>query len=134
MITDLHQWILATLSADAALQAELGDPLRIYTTVPRRRVLPCLILGRIEATDWSTDTEDGLAFVVTMHAWSREANRAQLYRIADRMLELLRTADPDAGGARVVLVTQLAASYAREREQDAFHGRFRFRFLCEPAV
>ncbi|WP_306118132.1 MULTISPECIES: DUF3168 domain-containing protein [unclassified Roseitalea] len=134
MIDDLHRWLFAVLAADAALKSDLGDPARIYDTVPPGRALPCLIIRRIEATDWSTADLAGEAFIVTVHVWSREDSRAELYRIADRAQAVIDAADPLAGSTRIVLASPLSKAFRRERDQHAFFGQLRFRFLCEPAA
>ncbi|WP_349364048.1 MAG: DUF3168 domain-containing protein [Roseitalea porphyridii] len=135
MIDDLHLWLFGLLSADAALIAELGDPPSIFDRPPPRRALPAVYLGRIEASDWSTDDGPGQAFIATIHVYARGANRSGLYPIADRIGALITGATPaTAGGARIVLATQLTATYAHERAQSAFRGTLRLRFLCEPAA
>jgi len=132
MIADLHGWLFDQLSSDAALQADLGDPARLYDAVPPGRRLPCVVLSRIEASDWSTADMPGEAFLATINIWSRAQNRAELYRIADRLAALLDDADPAAGATRVVLVEPVTKTFAREREQDAHRAILRFRILCEP--
>ncbi len=132
MIADLQTWLFAHLSGDAALRTDLGDPARIYDTVPAGRQLPCIVLRRVEATEWSTADLPGRALMATIDIWSRSENRAELYRIADRVTAVLRNADPVAGATRIVLTVPLTQSFTRERDQDAFFGQLRFRFLCEP--
>ena len=135
MIDDLHLWLFSLLAGDAALQADLGDPARIFDKPPPRRALPSLYLGRIEASDWSTDDGLGQAFIATLHIYSRGPSRAELYRIASRISELLASESwPGlAGSTRIVLATEMSASFAHLREEAAFHGIIRFRFLCEPS-
>lgn len=135
MIDDLHLWLFSLLAGDAALQADLGDPARIFDKPPPRRALPSLYLGRIEASDWSTDDGLGQAFIATLHIYSRGPSRAELYRIAGRISELFASASLPAvaGSARIVLATKLSASFAHLRAEAAFHGINRFRFLSEPS-
>ena len=133
MIADIHAWLIAGLSADVALRDDLGDPPRIFDTVPRRRQLPCVVLGPIEQSDWSASDAKGVALVVSLTIWSRAQNRAELYRIAERIGIALDAADPVHGDMRIVLTAPLASAYRFDRDQDAFRGQLRFRLLCEPA-
>lgn len=133
MIADLHNWLFDRLSNDAALLADLGDPARVYDTIPTRRGLPCIVISRIEATDWSTADARGEAHLATINVWSRGQNRIEVYRIADRVAAVLDAADGEAGASRIVLVTPVTKTFIREREQDAFQAILRFRMLCEPA-
>lgn len=134
MIDDLHQWLFAQLSGDTALQADLGEPPRIFDKPPPRRALPSVYIGRIEAGDWGTDDCPGQALNATLHIYSRGPNRAELYRIASRISErIANAAMPIATGSmRLVLATEVSASFAHIRQEDAFHAAMRFRFLCEP--
>ena len=135
MIDDLHRWLFGLLSSDAALIAELGEPPSIFDRPPPRRALPAVYLGRIEASDWSTDDGPGRAFVATIHIYARGPNRGALYAIAGRVSARVPAAAPAVAGAtRIVLATPLSAAYAHERGQAAFHGTLRLRFLCEPAA
>lgn len=135
MIDDLHRWLFGLLSSDAALIAELGDPPSIFDRPPPRRALPAVYLGRIEASDWSTDDGPGRAFLATIHIYARGPSRGVLYTVAERVSERVPAAAPaTADATRIVLATQSSAAYAHERGQAAFHGTLRFRFLCEPAA
>ena len=134
MIDDLHQWLFAQLSGDPALQADLGDPPRIFDKPPPRRALPSLYIGRIEATDWGTDDCPGQALTATLHLYTRGPSRADLYRIAGRISDRIANAPTPliAGATRLVLAQEVSASFAHLREDEAFHAALRFRFLCEP--
>ena len=90
------------------------------------------MVRRVEATDWSTDDRPGQAVVATLDIWSRAQNRTELHRIADRMAEVVATADPLAGATRIVLVAPLTRTFSHMPDQDAFFGQLRFRLLCEP--
>ena len=132
MIADLQAWLIACLAGDAALKADLGEPARVYDTVPAGRQLPCVLLRRIEASDWGTADMAGQALIATLDIWSRAGNRAEVYRIADRIASALSVAERTAGHTNIVLAHRLTEAFTRERDQDAFFGRMRFRFLCEP--
>lgn len=135
MIDDLHQWLIGLMSSDSVLTVALGDPPAIFDRPPARRELPAVYLGRVEASDWSTDDVPGQAFVATIHVYARGPNRGELYSIANRIHQLVAGAVPATVSAtRIVLATALSATHAHERADRAFHGTLRFRFLCEPAV
>ncbi|MCR9120713.1 MAG: DUF3168 domain-containing protein [Phyllobacteriaceae bacterium] len=131
MIGDLHAWLFDQLASDAVLIADLGDPPRIFDRPPRRRALPAVYIGRIEASDWSTDDERGKAVSVVIHAYARGPGRTGVDRIATRIQDILTDAVPaTAQSTRIVLATPVTASTAYEREQAAFHATVRLRFLC----
>lgn len=134
MTGDLHAWLLDQLASDTALIADLGDPPRIFDRPPPRRALPAVYVGRIEASDWSTDDSLGQAVSVVIHAYARGPGRTDVDRIASRIEDILTDAVPaTAQSTGIVLATPVTASTAYEREQAAFHATVRLRFLCAPA-
>ena len=66
----LQQGLHAALSGDAALQALLGDPARIFDQVPQDSAFPYLVIGEDTTGPFDTKTEAGLEHRLTIHSWS----------------------------------------------------------------
>lgn len=127
----LQQAIYGTLSGHAGLLTLLGGA-RIYDDAPQRSQFPYLTFGRSTIRDWSTGTEDGEEHVLTLHVWSREAGRKQVFAIMGALREALHDADLSLSGYRLVNLRHEFSDARRDPDGDTYHGTVRFRAVTEP--
>jgi hypothetical protein len=132
-IEDVHAAIFALLDDDAQLATLLGRSNAIHDRVPVQRRFPFITIADINWTDWSTDTLPGRDLVTTIRIWSRGPNRRELYRISDRVCNVLTSWTGLAGDTHIVLSDRLTAAHDRDQLQRAFRATLRFRQLIEPA-
>jgi hypothetical protein len=119
----LQQAVYAALSGDAALQAWLGDPARLYDHVPGDAVHPYVVIGEIEGRPFDSKTSQGMSLTLSLHVWDgadggsggaapgyRGAGR--LRQIMARLVALLDRAALDLDGHSLVML-RLAQSETR---------------------
>jgi len=131
-IEHIHEAAIARLVNDGQLSVLLGRADAIHDRVPLQRRFPFVTITDVNWTDWSTDTLPGYDLVTTIRVWSRASNRRQLYRIADRITQLLSTWHGTVEGTHIVLSDRLTATFERDPAQRAFRATLRFRQLIEP--
>jgi hypothetical protein len=122
------------VKADAGLVAQLGaDAMTDRTVRPQR--FPALVLGTVEARDYSTGEAEGAEILLTLEAWSAKSRReaeelvADLRRVAVGMPEALPVAGP--GGFRLVNWRHRRTVSRREVKAGLFVAEASFRAVVE---
>jgi len=128
----LQQAVFATLSADSAVQAMLGDPPRIYDAVPRDAVFPYAVIGDGGESDWSTATEPGSEHMLTVHVWSRAPGHKESKEIAEAIRAALDGASLTITGQTLIDIRYLDTDYARASDGETYRASLRFRAVLEP--
>lgn len=128
-----QEWAIARLTGDSALQALFGGQVRIHDVIPSQRRFPFIVIGPVETAPEGTDSLPGQAVTMTVHVWSRSANRREAFRICDRVGTLLEAAPAVHGTLRIVVASVIASLVQRREADDAFHARLRLRALTEAA-
>jgi hypothetical protein len=127
----LQKAVVAALSADAAVDALVGD--RIYDAPPRDAAFPYVSFGEARVADWSTATDTGAEHRLIVEAWSRERGKRQCYEV----IEAVETALDDAALAlddhALVNLRFEFADVRREGDGITYRGTMRFRAVTEPA-
>lgn len=109
----LQKALIAWLREDAALQALLGDPARIWDAPPRSRVFPHLLIGRSESRPVGADG-CGVEHVLTLRCLSRFDGTEEAKAICAAVRARLHGARLEADGVRAI---SLRTTYA-----DVFHS------------
>lgn len=128
-----QEWVIARLAGDGALQALFGGTVRIHDVIPAQRRFPFIVIGPVETVPDGTDNLPGQAMTITVHVWSRSANRREAFRLSDRIGALLEQAPAVHGTLRIVLASVIASLVQRREADDAFHAQLRLRALTEAA-
>lgn len=128
-VNELLVALQAHLRLDAALGALIGpDGLR------DRRVLgldlPALLLGNVEARDFSTASEAGLECLLTLEAWSAEGRR-EVEAVADAVRGLLDDAELSLQAHRLVSLRHRRTVSRREVKTGFFVAEMSFRAVVE---
>lgn len=129
----LQQAVYSTLSIDAGVLGLLGGT-HIYDDVPQLADFPYLTFGQSSLRDWSTGTDDGNEHIFTLHVWSREAGRKQVYEIMAALRKALHEAPIPIAGFRLINLRHEFSDARREPDGDTYHGTVRFRAVTEPLV
>jgi Protein of unknown function (DUF3168) len=127
---DLHKAIVARLSSDAALLAQLGSA-KIYDRPPANAKLPYVSIGQTLSYDWSTASETGHEHLVTLHVWSRARGRIEAHAIMDAIRLRLEGLGPDLAGHRLTLMILEFEDVRHDVGEDGYHGTMRYRALTE---
>lgn len=115
--------------ADAALMAMLG-PQGISDRTVRPQRFPALVVGSVEARDFSTGEADGAEILLTIEAWSAVSRReaegllAEFRRVADALPEML-------DGFRLVNFRHRRTVSRREVKAGLFVAEASFRAVVE---
>src|SRR5258707_346563 len=110
----LQTAIFAALSADVNVQGALGDPPRLYDSVPRQPAFPYVTLGDARETAWDTKTERGREHHFSLTAWSRQPGHKQAKDIAGTLIDSLDAATLAPVGHTLVSLRFEDATHTRE--------------------
>lgn len=117
------------VKADAPLMAALGaQGLSDRTLRPQR--FPALVVGSVEARDFSTGEAEGAEILMTLEAWSAVSRReaeglvAEMPRVADGLPEM-------QGGFRLVNFRHRRTVSRREVKAGLFVAEASFRAVVE---
>jgi hypothetical protein len=117
------------VKADAALVAQLGpDGMTDRTVRPQR--FPALVLGTVEARDFSTGEAEGSEILLVLEAWSARSRReaeelvAELRRVVGEIGQAL-------GGYRLVNWAHRRTVSRREVKAGLFVAEASFRAVVE---
>ena len=119
--------IRAALLSDAALQALLGDPARVYDDPPADVVFPYVTLGRVESRAADAAAREALEHAVTLHAWSRYGGRAETLDMIAALRAALHNAPLAVEGRELVLLFATFADVFRSGDGRTTHGVLRLR-------
>ncbi len=129
---ELRTAIYAAITADAGLQALIGDPARVYDDVPPGASFPFITLGAGSASDWSTMTERGAEHLITLHVWSRYEGHKEALAILAALEALLHDASLTLSGHALVNLSVQGTEVLRDPSGNTTHGVIRFRAVTEP--
>ena len=123
----VYQW----LAADAALQAEIGDPARIFDDPPPDALFPYLTLGEARMSDWK-GVEGGLEHDVKLYVFSRYAGRREVKRILGAVYDALHEAALTVTGHNLINIRFVFADAFRRSDGETYQGVARFRAVTQP--
>lgn len=128
-INELLQAVHARLSGDAALTGLIGAD-GIHDRRLAKAPLPCLVIGTIEARDYSTGTETGCECLFSLEAWSASGRR-EAEEIAAIVRGLLEDADLTLPSATLVSLAHRKTVSRREVKTALFVAEMQFRAVLE---
>jgi hypothetical protein len=128
-VNSLLAGLQQAVKADAALMAVLGvQGLTDRTVRPQR--FPALVVGSVEARDFSTGEAEGAEILLTLEAWSAASRReaeglvAEVRRLAEGLPEML-------DGFRLVSFRHRRTTSRREVKAGLFVAEASFRAVME---
>lgn len=127
----LQQAVLTALTGDAALQALIGNPARVYDAVPPDPTYPYVVIGEGNAADWDTKDSDGMDQVMTIHAWSRYRGLKEAKQIMGAVLDALDQQALAVTGHTLVQLRFEFSDVLMDPDGLTRHGVQRFRALTE---
>ncbi len=128
---ELQKAVYQALAQDAALQAEIGDPPRIYDDPPPDAAFPYLTLGEARAADWK-GVEGGLEHDIRLHVFSRYAGRREVKRIIGAVYDALHDAALTLAGHQLVNIRFVFGDAFRRQDGETYQGVARFRAVTQP--
>ncbi|CAN5340180.1 hypothetical protein BH09PSE2_BH09PSE2_03450 [soil metagenome] len=124
--------LIAHLCAAPALNADLGDPPRVYDEPPDRPTYPYLSIGRAQSTPRGGDASEGVEQVLTLTVVSRYGGTEEAHRIKDALRTLLDDARLTLNGHRLVSLQVRFADVFRASDWRSIYGVIRLRAVTEP--
>ncbi len=128
----LQQAVYGALTGDAAIQAFLGNPTRVFDHVPQGSAFPFLVIGEVSATPFDTKTESGLDQSLTLHTWSRYRGLKEIKTVMAAVADVLDGQSLAVSGHTLVLLRFEFASTVVDDDGLTRHGVQRFRALTQP--
>ncbi len=128
---DLIAAVLSALRADAAVQAALGDPARIYDDETPGPAYPYAVIERHESQAADTVHARGLEHTLQVATYSRHGGAYESKRLLSALraaFETMQIALPDQ---RVVLIVPTYCDAMRTKNQYQFRGVLRIRIVTE---
>lgn len=127
---ELQKAVYEALKADAALQAQIGDPARIFDDPPVGAVFPYLTLGEARASDFK-GVDGGLEHDLKLYVFSRYAGRREVKRILAAVYDALHEAALTLTGHDLVNIRFVFADAFRRLDGEIYQGVARFRAVTQ---
>lgn len=119
------------LMADSALQALIGNPARLYDSVPPAALFPYVTLGDVVIQDFGTKDQTGFEQALVFHVWSRYRGRKEMKEIMQAIYAVLHRANLSVTGASFVNAQFQSAATSLDSDGLTLHGVMRFRVVVQ---
>ncbi len=123
--------VYGALTNDAGVQALLGDPARVYDSVPAAAIYPYATLGDVLIREFDTKDQTGFEQTVVLHIWSRYRGRKELKDIMQAIYDVLHNGALTVTGANFVSCAFQQASTTLDNDGLTLHGVMRFRLIVQ---
>ena len=133
MDLELQGAIVAVLAADSALQALIGNPVRLYQQVPPNPTFPYVTLGASQEGDDSDEFLDAAENFSDWHVWSRSPAKdyVECKRICSALRRAIHNAVLTLSENRCVLIEHRITRTFVDADNITRHGVVTFRALTE---
>lgn len=128
--TALHAALIAHLGADAGIRATLGEPARIWDSVPNQAAHPYLLIERSQSRAVPADG-CGVEHQLTLRAVSTFGGVPEAQGVVAAVREALAEAVLEADGVRTVSVRVAFADVFRSRDLRRTWAVIRVRAVTE---
>ena len=128
---DLQKAVYVALADDAAVQSQIGDPLRLYDAPPTNARYPFAVIGEARTRDYS-GIDGGLEHEIRIAIYSRYAGRREVKEISAAVYDTLHEADLDLPDAALVNIRFVFADALRNADGETYYGALRFRAVTQP--
>lgn len=125
----VQEAVFTKLSGDAAMQALIGSPARLYDHAPAEAVFPFLTLGATDAEAADDKNGYGALQIMTLHAWSRYRGRKETQAILDAAYALLHHGDLTVSGHVCASCRWRDSAIGLEDDGLTYHGVASYRIL-----
>ena len=126
----LQKALIAHLRADAALQALLGNPARVWDATPRGAGYPHLLIGKSESKAVEADG-CGVEHVLTLRCASRFEGTEEAKAVIAAVRAAIHEAGLEADGIRTVSIRATYADVFRSSDHKRVWGVIRVRAVTE---
>jgi hypothetical protein len=126
----LQKALIAWLRADAAVQALLGEPARIWDEPPAQPQFPHLRVGASQSRAVAAD-ECGVEHAVTLHCVSRFAGTEEARAVCAAVRARLEGASVEADGVRTISLRTTFTDVFRSADLRRTYGIIRVRAVTE---
>ena len=123
--------VYGALTASSTLQGLIGNPARVYDSVPAVATYPYLTLGDVLVRDYDTKEQSGFEQTIVLHAYSRYRGRQELKAIMQAAYDALHNASLTVTGATFVTCQFQQASTSLDNDGLTSHGVMRFRLVVQ---
>lgn len=123
--------VYSTLTGDSTLQAIIGNPARVFDTMPQDTDFPYVVIGENEAAAFDTKTEDGMEQTFTLHSWSRYDGLKEVKDIMAAITGALDNVALSVTGHDLVYLRFTFAATFLDPDGRTRHGVQRFRCLTQ---
>lgn len=125
--------IHATLAADVALRALIGDPPRVFDAAPKSGPFPFVVFG--DARETKIPGADTLIeHELRLHVHSRYEGRREVKDIVTALLSALDDAPLTLDGYALISLRASFSDIVHRQESDTHQGVIRFRAVTEKAA
>ena len=122
------------LSTDLGVQAELGDPPRLYDSAPEDPIFPYLTYGDMKSEDEGGDGVSLARHSITLHIWSRYSGRAEVFDVIDAVGHALEGAPISLEQGQVVISAIPYMDVIRARDGRTLQGLIRLNIYTQSGV
>ncbi len=132
-IADLQASIVAALSADTQLIAAIGSD-AIFDMPPKGKVAPYLVILRHDLIARDADISPGHDHRIQIQIWHNDPSRAAVLVLADRVIEVMASADLSTLTLNVSHVQHDRTETAIDRKSGQARASLAFRVFSEPVA
>ena len=131
---DLQRGIVTKLKASSALQALIGNPIRLFQDVPPPETLtfPYVTVGISQTLSDNAECIPGSESFQDLHVFTRAAGFELCKRIGATIRDELDDASLSLGENRCVEIRFDSERYFKDQDNLTKHGVVTFRALVEP--
>lgn len=126
---ELQRALVGALKAHAGLAALIAG--RVFDQTPAAAPFPYLTLGRLTSLDWSTSTERGSEYIVTINVWSKGKGKKEALGLMALVDEALHDRPMTLTGCALVNLRLESSELSYDDDQAVHHGAMRFRAMVE---
>lgn len=118
------------LSAQERIESLIGNPARIFDSVPYNAIFPLLTIGqsRIRAVDCAPGSFE---HDLRLNAYSKWGGRREVRLLTEAVYDALQDATFTLEGGKVIASRFIFADMLRPPRDDVFSGVMRFRLITE---
>lgn len=121
-----EQAVLSALTGNAGVQAELGNPARVYDTHPAGAAFPFAVMGATHATARDSKSDTGFDLVISFDVYSRAKGGQETRDVMIAFYNALHRASLSVAGANYVSCEFHDADFQLQIDDFTYHAAVRF--------
>jgi len=133
ILFDAQQALFDALSANADVQALLGENPRLYDYVPQGAVYPYVVYGPARVTPYDAKNDASFEQIVTFNVWSQYRGGKETRALFQALYNVLHRAEIALDGNPFLYAEFHSADFALDSDGLTYHAAVRFTVITQNA-